>query len=283
MPFLADKKLIVIRNALVLFKSKENQAAFLQMIENLPAYIVLTLIIPDEGKNRKNKQGQWLFTWDTLSEKHWLMKWITEHAQQAGLISCALPTQDSLPQWLMDKAKTKGGALSSTAAFALAQAVGNDTRTLALELDKILLYVNYAREITEEDVHLLTSQQQAANVFDMIDALSNRRYPVAFRLLHQILTDEDGMRVFGMLTRQFRLLIQANEVLAEGGRETDIAKALKQHPFVAKKLSQQARNFTFEQLQGYYQQLQAYDSDIKIGKIQPALAMELFISQMSVG
>ena len=283
MPFLSEKKLIILRNPLALTKGKNQQAEFQEILRTLPSYIVLTLIVPDEGKNRKNKQGQWAFTWNTLSEKHWLSKWITEHADQAVLISQALPSQDSLPQWLMEKAIEKGGKLSSAGAYALAQAIGSDTRTLNLELDKALLYVNFEREVTDEDIHLLTSQQQQTNVFDMIDALSNRRYNLAYKLLHQILSDEDGMRVFGMITRQFRLLLQANELLNEGARDTDIARELKQHPFVAKKLSQQARNFKFEQLKTLYQQLQAYDADIKIGKIQAGLAMELFISGLAKG
>jgi DNA polymerase-3 subunit delta len=278
MPFLAQKKLVVIQHAGTFFKTKELQIAFLQMLDTLPPYAVLVVQWYDEGKNRKNAQGQWGFTWDTLTDKHWLAKWIQQHAEEAELLSFALPTQDSLPQWLMDKARAKGGQLSSAGAYALAQAVGADTRMLDLELDKILLYVNYEREATQEDVHLLTSQHQQSSVFDMIDALSNQQYPQAFRLLHKILLDEDAMRVFGMLTRQFRLLLQANELLSEGAREADIARELKQHPFVAKKLSQQARNFQFEQLRGYYQQLQIYDAEIKIGKIQTALAMELFIS-----
>ncbi|MBI9049870.1 MAG: DNA polymerase III subunit delta [Anaerolineaceae bacterium] len=282
MPFLSEKKLIVLRNALILAKGKQQQTALQEALESLPSYIVLALIILDDGKNRKNKQGQWAFTWDTLNEKHWLSKWQSEHDDTSALITCTLPTQDSLPQWLMEKAKEKGGKLSSAAAYALSQAVGTDTRTLNLELDKMLLYVNYEREINDEDVHLLTSQQQHTNVFDMIDALSNRKYNVAYRLLHQILSDEDGIRVFGMITRQFRLLLQANELLSEGARDTDIARELKQHPFVARKLSQQARNFKFEQLKGLYNQLQAYDADIKIGKIQASVAMEIFISQLSV-
>jgi DNA polymerase III subunit delta len=282
MPFLAEKKLIIIRNGLTLCKSKETQQAFLHLLDSLPPYAILALIIADEGKNRKNKQGQWEFTWDTLNEKHWLMLWLKTHAETALLRSFSLPTQDRLPQWLMEKAREKGGALSSTAAFALANAVGADTRILTNELDKLLLYVNYAREVTEADVHLLTSQQQQTNVFDMIDALSNQRHEVAYRLLHQTLADEDSLRVFGMITRQFRLLIQANELLAEGGQEADIARELKQHPFVAKKLSQQARNFSFAELKRLYQQLQQLDSEIKVGKIQPNLAMELFIGQMAV-
>ena len=282
MPFLAEKKLIVIRNALVLGKNKDNQQAFLSLLDGLPPYAILALLVPDEGKNRKNKQGQWAFTWDTLNEKHWLSQWIAAHADKAAVQSFALPTQDRLPQWLIEKAKEKGGELSSKGAFALANAVGTDTRVLNLELDKLLLYVNYAREINEEDVQLLTSQQQQTNVFDMIDALSNRRHEAAYRLLHQTLADEDPLRVFGMITRQFRLLIQANELLSEGGREEDIARELKQHPFVAKKLSQQARNFNFEQLKALYIQLQQYDADIKIGKIPPQVAMELFVGQMAV-
>jgi DNA polymerase-3 subunit delta len=283
MPFLAEKKLIFIRNAGVFFKNKETHSALLEMLANLPPYAILAMQWPDEGKNRKNAQGQWVFTWDTLTEKHWLVQWIQQHAEGAVLLSHTLPTQDSLPKWLMDKAVEKGGKLSSAGAYALAQAIGTDTRTLDLELDKILMYVNYEREATQEDVHLLTSQQQQSSVFDMMDALSNQKFPLAFRLLHQILIDEDAMRVFGMITRQFRLLLQANELLNEGGREGDIARELKQHPFVAKKLSAQAGNFKFEDLRGYYQQLQGYDSDIKIGKIQPALAMELFIGSMVLG
>ena len=70
-------------------------------------------------------------------------------------------------------------------------------------------------------------------MFDFVDALSNGNGKSAQHLLHRLLENEDPFSWWGMVVRQFRLLIQAREIL-DGRRNKDDVAVYWVHPFVVK-------------------------------------------------
>jgi hypothetical protein len=73
-----------------------------------------------------------------------------------------------------------------------------------------------------EAVCIVTSQQ---SVFDFVDALSQGNGKTAQKLLHRLLENEDPFSLWGMVVRQFRLLLQAREILDGRGNKDDVARA----------------------------------------------------------
>ena len=67
---------------------------------------------------------------------------------------------------------------------------------------------------------------------------------------------------------------------AQGGA---IAKAVGVHPFVAGKLATQARRFNATQLDAILKRLQRYDQDMKTGRIEPRLALDLLATSLARG
>ena len=84
-----------------------------------------------------------------------------------------------------------------------------------------------------------------------------------------------------MIVRQFRLLVQTKELATDGLDPRAIAKELKLHPYPARKLHTQARNFTLEQLERVHQRLLEVDVQIKTGQISPVVALDLFIAGLA--
>ena len=125
---------------------------------------------------------------------------------------------------------------------------------------------------------LLTSYVSEANVFEMVDAIGKRDGATASRLLHRLLDQNDPLQLFGMIIRQFRLLILAREFLNEGGSPKEIGKAIGVHPFVGEKLAGQVKSFTLEQLETIYHHLLDTDIGIKTGKVEDVLALDLLIA-----
>jgi DNA polymerase III delta subunit len=70
-------------------------------------------------------------------------------------------------------------------------------------------------------------------------------------------------------------------VIDQGGRKSQIEKALKVHPFVAEKLQKQASLFDMNQLKEIYHRLLPTDEYMKTGQMDPKIAMEMFVSEMS--
>jgi DNA polymerase-3 subunit delta len=102
-------------------------------------------------------------------------------------------------------------------------------------------------------------------VFAFTDALSERRAKESITLLQELITfGEDPFMVFAMIMRQCRLLFAFKEEKDPEG----LAKLLKLHPFVVKKLHTQKNKFTKEQLQHMLGTLRTIDRQMKTGEIR---------------
>jgi DNA polymerase-3 subunit delta len=201
---------------------------------------------------------------------------------QPGKTVIAFEVPKNATGWIEKRAKQHGGEIDRKAAATLAQLIGGDLRRLDSELQKLVTYVNAARPIKEEDVTRLVSASIEANVFDLVDALGRRDGPRAIRELHRLLDlGENPLGLLAMITRQFRLLIQVKELQEKSTPGPEMAKTLGQHPFVIEKIGQQARNFTIEQLERIYAHLLDLDVGIKTGEVGDVLALDLLVAELA--
>jgi DNA polymerase-3 subunit delta len=184
--------------------------------------------------------------------------------------------------WIATRAKDYRAAIEPEAARLLAERIGGDLRLADSEIAKLATYSGGARAITAADVELLTPYTAEANVFHMVDALGQRNGPVALRLLRKLLDDgEEPLVVFGMIVRQYRLLIQMKEHLASGGSAYSAASALGVRPFVADKLKVQCEPYSMGALERIYRHLLETDLAIKTGQMEPALALDVLVSRLA--
>ena len=124
--------------------------------------------------------------------------------------------------------------------------------------------------------------QSADVIFNMVDALGQRNPRKAAHHLHRLLdSGEHPLGIFGMVVRQYRLLIQADWLLNRGHTEKSVATRLKLHPFVAGKVCAQANYYTQAQLHQAYRQLLESDLAIKQGKITPETSLDLLVAQLT--
>jgi DNA polymerase-3 subunit delta len=153
------------------------------------------------------------------------------------------------------------------------------------ELIKLADYASYSREITSADVRRLVSASRAASVFDLVEALGAGNMAVAGRLMQHAL-DIDGeppLRLLGMIGRQYRLLIQAKALQAEGAKSAEIAKALNVQDWTVPKLLAQAGRQSFARLQTALERVLAADEVIKTGKAGDREAMDVLLAQLMEG
>lgn len=268
-PFLADKRLVIVRGLVTaLMKTAHGKKQLDNLIEavpTLPAHARLVLV---ERNNLKSNLK------------------IVKLAQKEGFLRQFTAPKDTT-QWIQKRAEGEYKAqIETRAAVALASVTGNDLRRADNELVKLVSYVDDERPISEADVALLTPYVAEANVFDMVDALATGNGKVALSLMNQVL-DQDpsdpGFKLFGLITRQFRLLLLTREHIDTGGSadKNAIAKVLGIHPYPASKLAVQSRRFSIAQLDSIYRRVQQYDVDMKTGKIKPRLALELLVATLA--
>lgn len=191
-----------------------------------------------------------------------------------------LPQGEALVKWIQARAKAEGGAFTREAAQALAQTEA-DPRALGNEVAKLLAYAGFARPVEAADVDVLTSSSSEARIFDFVDYLGQRRAAPAQRELHRLLETADPLYVLSMIARQYRLILQAKELLEARRAERDVAQALGLHPYPAGKVCAQARLYTLPALEQIYRRLLECDVQIKTGQAEPAAVLDVLVAELT--
>jgi len=285
LPFLTDRRLVVLEDALKMMDgdhSTEKREKFIGLLDSLPASTALVLVISDTQKVRK-RDGRWENYWTHLNQKHWLLQWVAEAGSRAYIQNCALPSDREMGHWIQDKAEEKGGSFTLMAAQMLADYVGTNTLRADQEITKLLTYVNFARPVDDDDVRRLGIQDQQSDIFAMVDAIGFRNGQKALKLLHILLEEMAFGQLFSMVVRQFRLILQAREIMDDGGTEREVARILGLQQFVAGKIVTQAQKFEIADLVKIYLNLQKIDMDVKTSRMDGEIALDLLITQLSTG
>jgi DNA polymerase-3 subunit delta len=266
MPFLATRRLVLLANPSAKYNNPAQRKKFFEFIEKMQDTTRLVLYESVEPRD---------------AEKHWLVKWAEKNEKLIQVRAFMLPRLKDMTGWIANETKNQNGKIEPRAAEMLKDMVGVDTRQAGMEISKLLAYVNWARPVTSQDVEtvcIVTSQQ---SVFDFVDALANGNGKSAQHLLHRLLENEDPFSLWGMVVRQFRLLIQAREILDRRGNKDDVARALAVHPFVAEKTTQQAARFSIEALESIYHRLLNIDEGVKTGQVTLDLALDTLVVELT--
>jgi DNA polymerase-3 subunit delta len=272
MPFLAERRMTVVNNPLAILQSDVNRERVLSLLETLPeqSAIVLAehrpLLTPKERRQGKI---------------HWLEKWAESQGSKAYIKEYSIPGDAQLTGWILRRARKMGGEFEPQAANSLSEKVGENVQLAEQEIIKLLTYVNYQRPVSAADVEELTPQLPEGGIFDFVDALGNRDHRKAASEFHRLLADNDMRSIFGMVVRQFRLLVQSREIIDHQGGDREIASLLEVHPYVGRKLAGQARHFTQQQLDIIFHRLLEIDADLKLGKMDNELNIDLLIAELT--
>lgn len=271
-PFFSDRRLVIVDGWLTHLQKRisaeQRERELQELIEYLPHLPQTTRLVFVEPKS--------------IDPKHPLRRLIARDKTLGYEREFRLPKDRELPQWISRRVRERGGSITPGAVAQLAAFVGDNLRLLAQEIEKLLIYVDRARPITEEDVQLLVSDVREANIFNMVDALGQRNGQVASRLLHRRLEGGDHpLALLGMMARQIRILIQVKELRREGLSREAIARQLGLRSFVVRKALAQERNFSMGQLEAIHRQLLDTDVAIKKGQVDPVLALDMLIAGLA--
>ncbi|MEW6717580.1 MAG: DNA polymerase III subunit delta [Chloroflexota bacterium] len=264
-PFLAERRVIVVQDFVSQLKNPEDQSQFLSFLQRIPQSSALILL---EIQN--------------LSPDHWLIQWGKKHHSRIFIRQYSIPKGYEFNRWIQNQAQMLGGEIKPDAAGLLASIVEEDVRMARQELDKLMAFVNYSRPIEVEDVNQLTSIVIQGNIFKLVDAVSTGRIKQATATLHQLLEEHDPLYIFGMIIRQFRLLLQAREVVDSGKDSPDVLLMLKIKPYESKKITQQVYSFDLKTLEKMYHSLLETDIAIKTGELEDGVALDLLITELTL-
>ena len=179
-PFLADRKMVVLRNPSA-NKSFIEQAE--ELFKGLPESTDVLLVEPSLDKRLSYYK---------------LLKKVTDYHEYTDL------DQPNLERWLVEHAQTQGGTLNARDARFLVERVGTNQQRLAHELEKLLLYDPM---ISHETILLLTEPTPQSTIFELLDtAFSGNTKRTLALYRDQREQKVESAKIIAMLTWQLRVL-----------------------------------------------------------------------------
>jgi len=180
-----------------------------------------------------------------------------------------LLTGAKLKNWVKKEIEEKGGTINEAALEKLIEYVSSDLWRMENEVLKL---VNYSKSISEKSIDLLVHPSHETNIFDTVDAIAAKNKRKAMDLIKShIEKGESAIYILAMIASQIR-----NIISVKGGGPGQLGM----HPFVFRKTSYQANNFNLEELKSIYARITQLDSEIKVGKIDQSIALDVLISEI---
>ncbi len=168
--------------------------------------------------------------------------------------------------------------ISKSTISLLVKRVGNNNNLLTKECEKLKYYKFEDKIITDEDVVNMTVKNIELDIFKLIDSIIYKDKNNALEIYHEMLKHgEEPIKLIIMLANQFRLMYQAKNLILQGYSEAMIAKKISQHPYSVKLALNKSRSYESDRLLNLLDNLGDIDLQIKTGKIDKVLALELFI------
>lgn len=274
LPFFGSNRLVIVDFGAGKM-DKTRQDAFVSMLESVPPSTHLVLIVEDHQKWR-NIEGRWQQIWELFNPSHWLVKWFTGNPR-SEIIDAGLPDTRTMHTWIVEEAKRQGGRIDAPAANELSQHTGNDTGIASQEIAKLLMYVDFKRAVTREDVLELVSAEGSTDVFDMLDRLMGGRTKEAQLMLRHLLDDSQPEILLGAVIHRFRQLLLVSEALDNNENPVDSARKLGILPKKMPDYAAAARRYGPGKLEQLYHQLLEIDLQTKTSQVDLATNLELFL------
>jgi len=271
-PFLAERRLVIINGLLERFEAKskssrgksgvkQNEYKSLgEYFGKIPESTILVLI---DGK---------------ITGRNPLLR---ELSARAKVKSFPLLKGAELRQWMQRRVGEMGGSISPPAVDLLARFVGGNLWLMTNEIDKLVLFTS-GRRIEEEDVRLVVSYAQEANVFAMVDAILEFKAGVAEQLLQQLLQRGAAPAyLLVMLSRQLQTIVRVKALRNQRKPEIEIQNKLGlTSDFALRKTLEQADRYPVERIKEAYNKILEADLSIKTGKYDGELALNILIAEL---
>lgn len=278
-PFFSDKRLVVVRDATLFKASKQTTGTVGEANEKAKAPEKERLLL-DYLKDPLTSTCLIFTTGESPDKRKKLFQLIKKNGRA---IDFTYLSRGELARWLAQKAKVAGRQFTPEAAGAFLDSAGPSLQKLVMELDKLFHYTAGCEVIALENVRQVCRPTVEENIFAIVDALGNKRCREALSGIKEMLAaKEPPARLLSMICRQFRLLLQVQDLIERGYPVREIPARLKMHQFVYNKIAAQCKNFDRSRLAGTLEAMLELDVAVKSGRQQFYPALETYLLKLCI-
>ncbi len=167
--------------------------------------------------------------------------------------------------WIKRTAKELNIDIEDQACAYLMQIVGDRLMDLYSELEKLSIR-HGDTPVGIEDVKELAIYSRIYTNFELMDKISFKQCAESISALNRFLEEGGKNAAFGalgMLNRQMRLLWQAKSIIQGGGQTADVARKIRLPINLTKKITQQSREWSIQELERSFNLLYQADGLMK--------------------
>jgi DNA polymerase III subunit delta len=189
-----------------------------------------------------------------------------------------------LSAWIEQRLATRGCRITSEASAALVEAVGNDLRLLANEIEKLVTFVGAQQAIGVESLIALTGDMRESSAFELARLLSTKDLAGAMRAWEKFASSGEypGLAL-GAIIHHVRQLWRIKLAQHAGTSPERLAGELNIPAFTIRRLSTQAAALGSEQLRQWLDVLLEADQTLKRSGLPPRSVFERLILRFCVG
>lgn len=254
LPFLAERRVIFISDS-GLFKSGG---------EKLAEY----LTSPCEST-------YFVFTESEVDKRSKLFKTVQSRGYAADF---TVQDESTLKRWIAGTLGRDGKKITENTVQLIISKTGTDMDNIQMELEKLICYCMDRDVVTDADVEAVCTTRISNHIFDMINAIADRKQKAALELYYDLLAlKEPPMRILFLIARQCNMLLQAKEMKLKGHDNRTIGSKLGVPPFIAQKVLNQASKFKTSTLRRAVQQCVEAETAVKTGRMNDMMSVEILI------
>lgn len=253
MPFFADFRLILLDNT-GWFKSATD---FADYVSQIPESTVI------------------VFTEEEVDKRSRMYKAVKENGYLCEMNGM---TENELKLWIATILNRDGKKITEATTQFLIEQVGTDMGRLQCELEKLTCYAIDREVITVEDIRAVCTEQLTGKIFAMTEALAMNQKKKALELYYDLIAlHEKPLGILRMIQRQFQMLLLAKDMKKKGEDKGTMASVMGVPPFAVGKYLAQSDRFSTEELVKMLEYSTTLESDVKTGKMNEQIAVELLL------
>jgi DNA polymerase-3 subunit delta len=145
------------------------------------------------------------------------------------------------------------------------------------ELEKLMLY-HTDKNITYQSIKLLVTKNLEDNIFNLLNAFVANDKKTLFSIYEDFMTlNEDEMRIISAISNKLEEILYTKILMNKNAGKDEIATYFKVKPGRAYYMMEAARKIKEENLKSLIKRVSDLDYNIKSGKIDKKLGLQLFI------
>ncbi|HHW79579.1 MAG TPA: DNA polymerase III subunit delta [Acholeplasmataceae bacterium] len=257
--FFSEKKVIIVKNLPNVLKSDQYLIDEWIKYINKPNEDVILFIILDELIDNNLPLGKAIFNNGYIQEVESL-------------------SRDDYPNYVKKMVAKYSYTIDEDAIFELIARTNNDLSLVNQELEKLVLFTYDSKHINKDDVIVMVNRNLEENIYELTNNLlsgnKNKTIEVYYDLIAR---NEDPLRIMNNIVAKIRELMHTKLLIERGYQQNDIQNHFNVKSGRAFYLMKNANEVAYTLLEDYIKKLSHLDHQIKSGKIDKKIGLELFL------